>query len=371
MSGTLAIVVFFAGLLFIILIHEAGHYLVARAFGFKVEEYFVGFGPKIWSFTRKDIEYGVKALPLGGYVKIAGMNPYEPVPPEDLHRSYGTKPIWQRALVILAGPGSHFIVAAILFGSWLFFFGDPRTPTPFISTVETTLNGHAGPASAAGLRSGDRIVGVGVIADPTREELLDYTTSHIGEAVGFTIERDGRTFTTDITPERETIDGRSIGRIGIVLGPVKQGPIAAAIGGAGEVGRAVGDSLHQITRVFGPSGIGRVFTLLFTDAQRGTQDPTSVVGIGQAVGQTGSAGDWGAVLYFLAFVTVFIGLVNLVPLPPFDGGHLAVLVLEKIRGKQMDMRKLIPVSAVVMSFFIVFVLATILLDLTKPIDFSP
>ena len=149
MSGTLAIVVFFTGLLFIILIHEAGHYLVARAFGFKVEQYFVGFGPKIWSFTRKDIEYGVKALPLGGYVKIAGMNPYEPVPPEDLPRSYGAKPIWQRALVILAGPGSHFIVAAILFTSWLVFFGDPRTPTPFISGVETTLNGHAGPAAVA------------------------------------------------------------------------------------------------------------------------------------------------------------------------------------------------------------------------------
>jgi membrane-associated protease RseP (regulator of RpoE activity) len=149
------------------------------------------------------------------------------------------------------------------------------------------------------------------------------------------------------------------------------GPVAAMVGGVKEVGNAISESLHQITHVFGPSGIGRVFTLLFTNAKRGTQDPTSVVGIGQAVGQTGSAGDWGAVLYFLAFVTVFIGLVNLVPLPPFDGGHLAVLLLEKIRGKQMDMRKLIPVSAVVMSFFIVFVLATILLDITKPINFSP
>jgi membrane-associated protease RseP (regulator of RpoE activity) len=370
-SGTLAIVVFFTGLLFIILIHEAGHYLVARAFGFKVEQYFVGFGPKIWSFTRKDIEYGVKALPLGGYVKIAGMNPYEPVAPEDQHRSYGAKPIWQRALVILAGPGSHFVVAAILFASWLFFFGDPRTPTPFISSVETTLNGHAGPAAVAGLEPGDRIVGVGDVTDPTRGELLKYTTSHVGESVEFTIERDGGTFTTDITPESDTIGGQSIGRIGIVLGPAKQGPIAAVVGGVQEVGHAVGESLHQITRVFGPSGIGRVFTLLFTDAQRGTQDSTSVIGIGQAIGETGSAGDWGAVLYFLAFVTVFIGLVNLVPLPPFDGGHLAVLALEKIRGKQIDMRKLIPVSAVVMSFFVVFVLATILLDITKPINFSP
>ena len=83
------------------------------------------------------------------------------------------------------------------------------------------------------------------------------------------------------------------------------------VGGVKEVGNAISESIHQITHVFGPSGIGRVFTLLFTDAKRGTQDPTSVVGIGQAVGQTGSAGDWGAVLYFLAFVTVFIGLVNL------------------------------------------------------------
>jgi membrane-associated protease RseP (regulator of RpoE activity) len=370
-SGTVAIVVFFTGLLFIILIHEAGHYLVARAYGFKVEEYFVGFGPKIWSFRRNDIEYGVKALPLGGYVKIAGMNPYEPVAPEDLHRSYGAKPLRQRALVILAGPGSHFIVAAILFASWLFFFGDPRTPTPYITAVETTLNGQVGPASAAGIEPGDRIVGVGDISDPTRDELLTYTTAHVNEPVDFTVERDGSTFTLVITPEPDTIGGESIGRIGVTLGPAKMGPVAALVGGVKEVGNAISESIHQITRVFGPSGIGRVFTLLFTDAQRSSQDPTSVVGIGQAVGQTGSSGDWGAVLYFLAFVTVFIGLINLLPLPPFDGGHLAVLLIEKIRGKALDMRKLIPVSAVVMSFFVVFVLATILLDLTKPIDFSP
>ena len=371
MSGTLAIVAFFSGLLLIILIHEGGHYLVARAFGFKVLEYFVGFGPRIWSFRRKEIEYGVKALPLGGYVKIAGMNPYEAVEAEDLPRSYGAKPIWQRALVIFAGPGSHFVVAAILFSAWLMFFGDPRTPTPTIGSVETTLNGHTGPAQAASLRPGDTIVGVGDVVDPTREQLLDYTTTHVGQPVEFTIERAGSRFTVEITPERDVIEGQTIGRIGIVLGPSKAGPIAAVTGGIAEVGHTVTDSLHQITRVFGPQGIGRVFTLLFTDARRGAQDPTSVVGIGQAVGQTGTAGDWGAVLYFLAFVTVFIGLVNLVPLPPFDGGHLAVLAIEKIRGKQMDMRKLIPVSAVVISFFVVFVLATILLDITKPISLSP
>jgi membrane-associated protease RseP (regulator of RpoE activity) len=371
MSGTLAIVVFFTGLLFIILIHEFGHYLAARGFGFKVEQYFVGFGPRIWSFTKNDIEYGVKALPLGGYVKIAGMNPYEPVAPEDLPRSYGSKPIRQRALVIFAGPGSHFVVAAIIFAIWLAFFGDPRTSTPVVSDVETTMNGVVGPAAAAGVEPGDRIVGIDDLRDPTPLEMLDYTTENVGEPIVFTIERDGETFTRTITPTLDTVQGRTIGRIGILLGPAKSGPVAAIVGGVKEVGLSVKESLHQITRLFGPQGIGRVFTLLFTDAERSTQDPTSVVGIGQAVGVTGSAGDWGSILYFLGFVTVFIGLVNLLPLPPFDGGHLAVLAIEKVRGKQIDMRKLIPVSAVVMAFFVVFVLATIVLDITKPISLSP
>ena len=91
------------------------------------------------------------------------------------------------------------------------------------------------------------------------------------------------------------------------------------------------------------------------------------MGIGQQVGATGAAGDWGQILYLLAFVTVFIGLVNLIPLPPFDGGHLFVLLIEKVRGKAVDMRKLIPVSAVVMSFLVVFVLANVYLDIAKPI----
>lgn len=371
MSGTVAIVVFFTGLLIVILIHELGHYAVARAFGFKVEEYFVGFGPRIWSFRRSGIEYGVKALPLGGYVKIAGMNPYEPVAPEDRSRSYGAKPRWQRALVIGAGPGSHLVVAAILFSIWLAFFGDPRTPTPVVSAVAPTLNGRASPAEVAGLRPGDRIVGVGDLQEPTPARLLAYTTARVGRPIVFTIERDGRTLRLTLTPVWDTVNGRRIGRIGIVLGPEKAGPIAALVGGVREVSRAAGDSVRQITRLFGPEGVGRVFTLLFTDAERSPADPASVVGIGQAVGATGSAGDWGTILYFLGFVTVFVGLVNLVPLPPFDGGHLAVLAIEKVRGKQIDMRKLIPVSAAVMAFFVVFVLATILLDITKPLSFSP
>ncbi|HVD68389.1 MAG TPA: site-2 protease family protein, partial [Actinomycetota bacterium] len=123
--SALAIVAFFVALLAIILIHEFGHYLLARRFGFRVLEYFVGFGPKLWSFRRGEIEYGLKAIPAGGYVKIAGMNPFEnDVPPGDEDRAYGAKPVRQRALVILAGPLSHFLVAAIIFSALLMTTGE-------------------------------------------------------------------------------------------------------------------------------------------------------------------------------------------------------------------------------------------------------
>jgi membrane-associated protease RseP (regulator of RpoE activity) len=383
MSSTIAIVVFFAGLLVVILIHEAGHYTVARLFGFKVQEYFVGFGPRLWSFRRGEIEYGVKALPLGGYVKIAGMNPYEPVAPEDISRSYGAKPIWQRALVIFAGPGSHLIVGALMFSSLLFFFGDPRVmaTAPLVGSVESTLNGAPSPASLGGLQPGDTIVGAGDIQNPTKDQLRDVITAHAvptSSPLTFTVLRDGKTFQVDMTPVAAKDDqgkpilddqGKPTGRIGIVLPDVwaKPGLAGSITGGVTLVGETVTGSFQQIGHVFGPHGIGRIGRLLFTDTPRTTSDPTTVVGIGQQVGATGAAGDWGSILYLLGFLTVFVGLINLVPLPPFDGGHLFVLVLEKIRGKAIDMRKLIPVSAVVMAFLVTFVLANVYLDIAKPI----
>jgi membrane-associated protease RseP (regulator of RpoE activity) len=369
-SFTFGIVLFFVGLLLVILIHELGHFTVARAFGFKVEEYFVGFGPKLWSTRRGEIEYGVKALPLGGYVKIAGMNPYQPVPPEDLPRAYGSKPRWQRALVIFAGPGVHLVIAAVLFGAYFYVSGDYATATPVVSEVVHELNGHVSPAWEAGLRVDDRIVGVGAIRTPNLQELGTYTTEHVGDPVEFTVIRDGETMRFTITPEAATdAAGGTIGRVGIVLdaqdpGPV--GPATAATRGITEVGTAAAESVGQIGKVFGPEGIARVTKLVFTDAERRAEDPASVVGIGRAVGQTGAAGDWATILYFLGIVTVFIGLVNLMPLPPFDGGHLAVLLIEKVRGKTIDQRRVIPVAVAVMGFFIVFVALTMIADLTKP-----
>jgi len=159
----------------------------------------------------------------------------------------------------------------------------------------------------------------------------------------------------------------TIGRIGIMLGPERLGPAAALVGGIAAVGHAVTYSFQEIGQVFGPQGIGKVWGSLVQGKPRDPTGPASIVGVGQQVGSVIEQGFWGDALYFLGFLTVFIGLINLIPLPPFDGGHLAVLAIEKIRGKAVDARKVVPVAVVVLGFFVVFVLATVLLDLTKPL----
>src|SRR5512134_59667 len=128
--AALGIGAFIVALILVIVIHEAAHFAVARAFGIKVTEFFVGFGPKLWSRMRGETEVGVKAIPAGGYVKIAGMNPYETVAPEDFPRTFGAKPIWQRSLVIGAGPATHFALAFVFFALWLGLVGEPTDAKP-------------------------------------------------------------------------------------------------------------------------------------------------------------------------------------------------------------------------------------------------
>ena len=259
----------------------------------------------------------------------------------------------------------------MLFGASFLVSGDYSTATPVITEVVAQLNGHTSPAKEAGLRAGDRIVGVDDLQTPNLDAFSAYVTAHVGDPVRFTVLRDGEPVSVTVEPEQDENDvGEQIGRVGILLTPEDPGPVglvSAATQGVGEVGRSTAESIGQIGKVFGPEGIGRVTKLVFTDEERAPQDPASVVGIGRAVGQTGAAGDWGAILYFLGFVTVFVGLVNLMPLPPFDGGHLAVLLIEKIRGKAIDQRRVIPVAVAVMGFFVIFVALTMIADLAKPL----
>ena len=367
--GALGQVSFFVALVIVIVIHEAAHFAVARAFGIKVSEFFIGFGPKIWSTMRGDTEFGFKWIPAGGYVKIAGMSPYETIAPEDLPRTYGAKPKWQRALVIVAGPATHFVLAIACFALWLGFVGQPTTNSPQIIAVDRRLEGQTSPAVEAGLRAGDRVVAVDGVDDPSTDEVLARTQEHVGEPLAFTFERDGERFTVDIVPVPAPVDGEEVARIGVRLGEGRRetsGPIGALSKGADLVGEHAVGTIKNVGRIFGPEGVGRVFELALTDAPRRNEDVSSVVGVGRFAGSLASEGRFGDILFLFAIVNVFVGVLNLLPLPPFDGGHLALLVVEKLLGRPVDMRKVVPVSAAVAAFLIVFTIAVVYVDIVKP-----
>jgi membrane-associated protease RseP (regulator of RpoE activity) len=367
MAG-LGIGAFVLVLILVIVIHEAAHFGVARAFGIKVNEFFVGFGPKLWSTMRGDTEVGVKAIPAGGYVKIAGMNPYETVAPEDLPRTFGAKPIWQRSLVIFAGPATHFALAFFFFATWLAFVGQPTESRPVFDVVPKVLDGAPGPAFDAGLRPGDEVIAVDDLERPTTQELIDYTQAHVGVPIEVVVLRDGRRFAATVTPVLSEVDGVEIARLGVILGQGRETEslVGAATGGVGLVWDNLVGTVQGVARIFGPGGIGRLFDLVFTDAPREQGDATSVVGVGAVAGSITSEGNSGDLLFLFGIVNVFVGFLNLLPLPPFDGGHLAVLAIEKVRGRAVDMRKVAPVSAAVAVFFIVFTVAVIYVDLVKP-----
>jgi membrane-associated protease RseP (regulator of RpoE activity) len=376
MTATIAVVAFAVSIILAILIHEAAHFGFAKWFGMKVEEFFVGFGPRLWSARRGETEYGVKALPLGGYVKIAGMNPFQPPSPEDLPRTYAGRPPWQRAIVIVAGPATHFVVAFLLFALWLGIVGQPERAV-LISGVVERIEGEPAPAAAAGIERGDEVVAVDGTRATSVPQVGEYIDEHVGEPITFTLLRDERRVSVTVTPVLTEVDGIPMARIGVILEPGRmlgihrEGLVGSFTGAGRFVGAGVVQTLEIFPRVFGPEGIARLNDLLFGQAERQVDDPASLVGIARAAGQVGENFGLGALLAMFAGINIFIGVINLLPLPPFDGGHLAVLAVERVRGRSIDARKLIPISAVVLSFFVLFTFAVLYLDIVKPIDLIP
>ena len=368
----IGIVAFIVGIFVMILAHEAGHFVAARAFGIKVEEFFLGFGPRLWSFRRKGTEYGVKALPLGGYVRIAGMNPLEEPPPEDHGRTFTSKPKWQRAIVLVAGAATHFVLAFVALFVLFAAIGIPTRFGALVAEVEPKLKGERSPAAIAGLEPGDEILAID-------GQPVDYETfpraidQSVGEKISITVRRGEEEITLNARPVLAEVEGERTGRLGISFqsGLVLERERLSPLDALGESSRAIGvgvvGSFQAMGRVFGPEGIGRVGEALVGDRERSLEDPVGVVGAARVAGQAVEAGFFDVFLQMFAFFNIFVGLLNLMPLPPLDGGHLAVLGIEAVRRRPIDPRRLVPLTALVAGFLILFTVALLYLDIAAPV----
>ena len=377
MSGALGVILFAISLVLVIIIHEAGHFTFAKAFGMKVEEFFLGFGPRLWSFRRGETEYGVKAVPLGGYVRIAGMNPFQETPPEDFPRTYGAKAPWQRFLVVLAGPITHFIIAFLVL--WIYFaaVGTPKYQS-VIDRVDQTLTTTSGstvpsPAVAAGFKAGDVIVAIGPIKEPSQDAIANYMRAHAGEPVPVVVRRGDQALRLLVTPVISKVDGeKPKARIGVLLGSgavvarTRSNPIAAAGHSFGMVGNLTSQLVGSLGRVFGPAAISRIFHLL-GGAPRQITDAGGLVAGARIAGEAAQAGAWDTLFLLFAEFNLFVGLINLLPLPPLDGGHLAVVVVEKVTRRKVDPRRMVPVAAVVAGFLVLMTVSLLYLDIVNPI----
>jgi regulator of sigma E protease len=330
----------FLGFSLLIVLHEAGHFVAAKATGMRVERFFLFFPPKLVSVKRGETEYGIGALPLGGFVKISGMNPEEELPPEAQGRGYYDQPVWKRIVVIGAGPAVNILLAfAIVFA---LAFGE-STPSTTVDRVEANT-----PAAAAHLRHGDRILAVdgrafaGMGTEERIERFGKLVAAHrcataepvsgcrAGTPVQLRIERGGQVRSLSIFPTYDT--GLQRTRIGFAYGGRPLHP------GVGEALSLAGGRIWNVT-----SGTLTAFAGIFEQQHR--KELSGVVGISDVAHQVVGFGIRPA-LGLLALISLSLGLINLFPFLPLDGGHIIWSLVEKVRGEPVPFRVIAGASAV-------------------------
>ena len=362
--------VFVVGLLVSIFLHEMGHFVTARRSGMKVTQFFMGMGPKVWSFRRGEIEYGVRALPVGAFVRIIGMNNLDETAPEDEDRAYRNKSYPRRMLTITAGSIMHMIIAITLLFAVYSTWGK-NEPSDRVGVVEVV---EGGGAQAAGIERKDIFVSVDGQAVDGADDIGVIVRSHqVGDQLLLVVERDGKqvelTATLGANPDPEV----KTPYLGISSGReytfVDQSLSSAFTDSFTDLGSAAWASVGGVVKVLNPVNIYEHLTGENTD--QSTQ-PVTVYGISRLSSDIGNETGLPGILLTLAGVNVFVGLLNMVPLLPFDGGHAAVATYERIRSRKgkpyrADVGKMVPVAMAVMTFLVFVLFAGLYLDITNPI----
>jgi membrane-associated protease RseP (regulator of RpoE activity) len=367
--GTIAVIV---GLIGFVVAHELGHFLVAKRSGMLVTEFFVGFGPRIWSTRRGDTEYGFKALPLGGYVKIVGMSNLDEVDPADEPRTYRQATYPRRLLTVLAGPAMNVLCAVLLLTIIHGITGIDRATTGVDEVAADS------PAAAAGLLAGDTILSVDGTPIEEFGDIRESLAGVVDRPIEVVVERDGETLVLTATPTEHPTSTRSDGLVQGYLGFGPAGEVerdalpAAFVAAWGDTGEMAWRSVEALGSWFGNIG-EYVSDLGNPDDVEAEQRFTSPVGVGRVAGQAVESGLTNT-LFLLALINVFLAVFNLLPLPPFDGGHAAVATYERIasavtrRRVRVDMAKLMPIATAVVVVLAFIGISALYLDLVSPQD---
>jgi membrane-associated protease RseP (regulator of RpoE activity) len=369
------------GLSSIVMVHESAHFLAAKLSGMLVTEYFVGFGPRIWSFTKGETEYGIKSIWAGGYVRIIGMSNLEEVDPADESRTYRAKPFYQRAITTAAGVISHFILAFLLLIVGLVFVGEPqKNPPPVIGSL-ARYSGFTTGAEKAGLRPNDRIISVDGTTFEKWDSFRSYIRAHVDQKLQLVFERAGARQSAEVTP----IDNAKLNNIknpkpadhfGLLgleprIAYVPQGFGRSVVLAARGVGSGTVHTVAAFGHAFSPSGLSELWTQLTGQkAADGTVGFSSPVGIVRLADQAAKSGWWSRIGLLVAF-NLSLGVLNILPILPFDGGHLAIATYEAIRSRkgkryQVDVTKIAPVAYVVVGIFALMFIASLILNITNP-----
>lgn len=361
--------VFVAGLIVSVFLHELGHYLTARRSGMKVTQFYMGMGPRIFSFRRGEVEFGLRALPVGAFVRIVGMNNLDDCDPKDEPRTYRQQSYPKRMLVITAGSLMHLLIAVVL------FVGIYATAGRFGDTGNLLIVAPPAidsPAEKIGLREGDQILAINETAVNSRYELIvAIVANKPGDSVDVKFLRDGQQIVEQavLATNPANPEVAFLGVSSDSYAYVRQNIFNAFGYGLVDVVKTAKDSVSGLFVVLNPANI--VSNVVADEPDMMTR-PTTVVGASQVGGEIGRSEGFKGVLMLLASVNIFVGVFNMLPLLPFDGGHAAIATYERLRSRRgkvyrADVGKMIPVATTVVVLLVMLMFAGLYLDITSPL----
>ncbi|HEY5104085.1 MAG TPA: M50 family metallopeptidase [Acidimicrobiales bacterium] len=373
----------------IVMGHEFGHFITAKRAGLLVTDFFVGFGPIVWSTTRGETRYGVRAFILGGYVKVPGMSWTEKIDPALEKRTYRASSYPKKVLFASAGSLMHVLMALILAWASLAFIGQP-SPSHVDIAQFSTWDGHKETvAQLAGLKVGDQIVAVDGTKITSATQLDTVVHNSIGTSLTLSVLRGGKNLTLHATPvngQNIDVNGTPLvpssaapsGYIGISIGEatVHSSLFGAVPGAFSYVGTAISSTASSLVRVFSLHEFLSLFHQVASPAAANNKTnqqtrPESIVGVVRIAVQ-GAQNGWSTLIAILVIVNIFIGVLNMLPILPLDGGYVAIATYERLRSRRgaryhADINRLAPVIYAFMSVLLVLFACTLYLDIAHPI----